>query len=188
MEVRFTITAGLIAGAVVIALAVAYWLATYSLPQLAVFVAASAAAAAAIVSAFYSGRGLRQAAEAIEIQEETRRKALALHLISRWNDPAMYHVRDVVREVFKTDHNSPGFQQRLTDKETNVIHFLNFLEEVALGLEQAGADEAILRSAFSGVVSTAWTKLENYVREQRRARGRPLIWTKVEELARSWAQ
>jgi hypothetical protein len=74
----------------------------------------------------------------------------------------------------------------LTSQETNVIHFLNFLEEVAIAMEKAGADPDILREAFRGIVLTAWSKLQAWAIEQRRKRNAPRLWTNVEDLAKKW--
>jgi hypothetical protein len=98
----------------------------------------------------------------------------------------MFHVRDAVRELLTGDHNSVEFSALLTSQQTNVIHFLNFLEEVAIALEKAGADPDVLREAFRGIVLTAWSKLQAWAIEQRRKRNTPRLWTHVEDLAKKW--
>jgi Domain of unknown function (DUF4760) len=91
-----------------------------------------------------------------------------------------------VRELFSADHKAPDFQDDIKAKQTNVIHFLNFLEEVGIAIEKGGADHTILKEAFGGVVNTAWSKLQDWIREQRRERNRQRIWIYVEELAKKW--
>jgi hypothetical protein len=98
----------------------------------------------------------------------------------------MYHVRDAVRGLLTGDHNSVEFSALLTSQETNVIHFLNFLEEVAIAMERGGADRDILREAFRGIVLTAWSKLQAWAVEQRRQRNTARLWTNVEDLAKKW--
>jgi hypothetical protein len=192
-EVRFPVSASVIATAIVALLGFVFWHATASISQTALFLAASGAAAGAILGAFYSARGLALNAAAMERDvaarerdEAQRKRTLALHYIARWNDPAMYHVRDTVRELFAADHKSPALLESIKARETNVIHFLNFLEEVGFALDKGGADPDILRETFEGVVYTAWNKLQDWIREVRRVRQRPKIWIKVEELARKW--
>lgn len=188
VEVHFPITASLIAVILVGILCWIYWLTTSDWSKVAIFLAASSAAAGAVLSAFYAARALDQTVAALERQEVDHRKAMAFQFTGKWNDPAMYYVRDAIRELFAGDHNSAAFKELLKAKETNVIHFLNFLEEVAIAIENDVADAQILKNAFAGVVVTAWTKLGAWTIEERRNCGRPLIWIKVEELARQWAQ
>lgn len=186
VEVRFPVTAGLIATIVVGSISLIYWMATGSVEKVVVFLAASSAAAAGILTAFYSARSLAMTAASLRLDEELRTRELAFRFTSKWNDPAMFHVRDTVRALFALDHKSPEFQASIQAKETNVIHFLNFLEEVGIAIERGGADAGILKEAFGGVVSKAWSELEEWIREQRRQRCQPRIWIYVEELARRW--
>ena len=186
-EVRLPISASLIAIVIVAALSVVYWFATYSLSQLVIFIAAVAAGVGATLGAFYASRGLQLTAAALEKEEIRLSKALAFQFTSKWNDPAMFHVRDVVRELFAIDTQKPEFLACLRQKETNAIHFLNFLEEVSIAIEYGGADATILEEAFGGVVGTAWSKLHPWVMEFRQTRQNTKIWIKVEALAKAWA-
>jgi hypothetical protein len=185
-EIRFPVTASFTGAVVVGVLTVCFWMATNSFEKTVLFVAAAAAAAGVILGALYSARSLTLTAAALDREEARARRTLAFQFTSKWNDPAMFHVRDVVRDVFNTDHRDPQFNDKLKAKETNVIHFLNFLEEVGIAIEKGGADPTILQEAFGGVVVTAWSKLQNWVRECRQTRGRAKIWAYVEELARKW--
>jgi Domain of unknown function (DUF4760) len=185
-ELRFPVTASIVATLIVIVLGGVYGYIIRKVPETVLFIAAASAGAGAILGAFYTARGLELTASALARDEIRYKTALAFQFTSKWNDPAMFHVRDAVRELLTGDHNSVEFSALLTSQQTNVIHFLNFLEEVAIALEKAGADPDILREAFRGIVLTAWSKLQAWAVEQRRKRNTPRLWTNVEDLAKKW--
>jgi len=185
-EIRFPVSASLITLAVVIALGCVYGYTTGNVPETVLFIAAAGAASGAILSAFYTARGFQLTAAALNRDESRHKVALAFQFTSKWNDPAMFHVRDAVRELLNGDHGSPEFGALLKAKETNVIHFLNFLEEVSIAINKGGADQDVLREAFRGITITAWSKLQAWVTELRRKRNSPRIWVNVEDLAKKW--
>jgi hypothetical protein len=185
-EVRFPVTAGLVATMLVGVMSLIYWMASGSVEELVVFVAASTAAAGAILTAFHSARSLALTAGALRKEEEQRNKEMAFRLTAKWNDPTMFHVRDTIRALFVLDHKSEEFKASIRAKETNVIHFLNFLEEVGIAIEKGGADPAVLKEAYGGVVLKAWGKLQDWVKDQRAEYGQPRIWIYVEDLAKKW--
>jgi hypothetical protein len=185
-EIRFPVSASLIALAVVVALGCIYGYATSNVPETVLFMSAAGAAAGAILSAFYTARGLQLTAAALSRDETRHKVALAFQFTSKWNDPAMFHVRDAVRELLNGDHGSPEFEALLEAEETNVIHFLNFLEEVSIAINKGGADQEVLCEAFRGITIMAWSKLQAWITELRRKRNSPRIWVNFEELARKW--
>jgi hypothetical protein len=185
-EIRVKVSVGLIATLILVALTVAFYALTRSYSQTALFLAADAAAIGAILGAFYSSRALALTAHALDRERERQCKALAFVLTSRWNDPNLFHVRDTVRALFDVEPRSEGFNEVLTKNKTNVIHFLNMLEEIGVAMEHGGADEEILKSAYRGVVITAWARFGDFVAAQRRTRGRDDIWKKFEDLAIKW--
>jgi hypothetical protein len=186
IRLSFSITTSVVTVVALLILSVIYWFATKDLAQTVLFITAAAAAAGAILSAFYSARTLALSTTALEADEARKKKRLALEYAARWNDPSMFHVRDTVRELFGADHRSPEFVRSIEQRQTNVIHFLNFLEELALVLEKGDTDHDILKGVYVGVVCVAWTKLQHWITEFRRVRGRPRMWIGFEELARKW--
>ena len=184
--IRFPVTASWIAVAIVIALGSVYGYTTGRVPETVLFIAAAGAAAGAVLSAFYTARGLQLTAAALARDERRYKIALAFQFTSKWNDPAMFHVRDAVRELMNGDHGSPEFAALLKAKETNVIHFLNFLEEVSIAINKGGADSNVLCEAFRGITITAWSRLQTWITELRRKRNSPRIWIHVEALAKKW--
>ena len=166
-EIRFPVTASVVASLIVVALSAVYWWTTSRVPETVLFFAAAATGAGTVLGAFYTARGLALTAAALTRDESRHKTALAFQFTSKWNDPAMFHVRDAVRELFNGDHASQEFTHLLKSKETNVIHFLNFLEEVSIAIEKGGADPNILKEAFAGITVLAWSKLQDWVVSQR---------------------
>ena len=185
-EVRFPVTASLVASAIVLILGGVYWYTTGKISETVLFIAAAGAATGAILGAFYTARGLELTAAALARDEVRYKVSLAFQFTAKWNDPAMFRVRDAIREIFNGDHNSQKFAEHLASEETNVINFLNFLEEVGIAMEKAGADPIILEEAFKGITTLAWSKLHPWVIERRRKRNAPKMWVYMEKLASKW--
>lgn len=192
-QINFPVRASVLTGALVIALTVGYYFFSSSVKDTIVFFAAAIAAAGAVLAAFYAAKGLSLSAAmvatatgAAEREVQFKKRQHALRFAERWNDPGMFHVRDVIRSLFELQHDAPEFLEQINAKKTNVFHFLNFLEELALAIEIGDADEPLSRDAFRGVVLNAWSKLQNWVNHERVTRHRPRIWCKLEELARRW--
>lgn len=186
LEVRIPVSASIAAAVSVMALTVAFWYATKSWSQTVLFFVGACAAFGAVLSAFYAARSLSLTAAALDRSERRARQAIAFQFTSKWNDPTMFHVRDAIRKVFHYDHKSKEFADHIHSNETNIIHFLNLLEEIAIAMEIGEADPNILELAFKGVVTTSWNKLQNWVGDFRQVRGRPAYWINVEKLAQKW--
>lgn len=193
-EVRLPVTASAIAAVAVVVLTSWYYVETKNTEKTLLFAAAMLAAAGAILAAFYAARAIGATSQVASANTQNaanelaaRKRQAALRYVERWNEASMFHVRDVVRGLFDGAHDGNEFRQLLVDKRTNVINFLNFLEEIAIARESGDVDEKILKDAFRGVVETAWQRLQAWVGEQRRLRNRQRIWCKLEELAQHWA-
>lgn len=181
------------AAIVVILTGLFYWN-TGSFDKTVIFGAAATAAAATVLAAGYTGKTLglylQQDKRAQQIHDDKvalRKKHVALRYAERWNDPAMYHVRDVFRDL-AAKRNLPQDQliQAIRTKETNVIHVMNFFEEAAFARKHELADDQVLRNQFEGIVATLWTTMEPWVHEYRKERHRPKIYEMVEELSKVW--
>lgn len=185
-EIRLPITASLIATLVLVAFTWLYWHATGNLAETLIFLAALGAAIGTILGAFYSARALTLTARALAREDVRGKTEIALRFTSKWNDPAMFHVRDAVREIFALAHDSPEIDAKIRAKETNLFHFMNFLEEISIAIDIGHADPNILREAFAGVVKLAWTRLSPWVTRLRNSRNNQRIWMHVEQLAGKW--
>lgn len=194
ITVVFPVRAGWVVGLMIIALTVAYWFATKSFRETVLFLAASAAAGGAILGAFFSGRAVAVTTEAMErtreatlkLSQETKR-VRALDVGRRWNDPNMFHVRDACRVLFDMEASKKAEILALArEKTTNLIHMLNFLEEMAIQISADIADETILKEQFGGIVALSWARLEEWICEHRKLRGRPKQWMCLQTLAQKW--
>src|SRR5262249_55318035 len=139
-----------------------------------------------ITASFYTARML---AATLAIRQEDQgdaRKRSAMQFGMRWNDPAMYHVRDILREVL--DHQG-GHDQLITiieAKRTNVVHVLNFLEEIATAIGHEMSDAGLLHAQFGGVVTRTWTKTYPWIQSHRTRRNSPKLWEHMEALYNDW--
>lgn len=191
-EVRFPITFASAAGAVALGLTGAYYAVTYSLPQSAIFLGAAATAAGTVTTAYFTARTL----QTMMRQERERRRReddldafgkreRSLRYGERWNNPSMYYVRDVCRGILERA-SEVDISDATHGRETNVIHLLNFFEEVGYAIDHELADETLLRHQFSGLIPTVWRTLEPWVRSRRARLNDDRMWEKAERLAQRW--
>lgn len=179
---------------VVLALTGLYYFLVGDYEKTFLFFSAACAAGGTIVTAFYSARTLR-----LYISNESRirerecaidvqgMKERAMRYGERWNDPQMYHVREVCRSLLEARGKpQPELDALIESKKTNVIHIFNFLEEVAFGLQQEVIDEEIVRLQFEGIIIGLWQTLDHWISKHRADRGRPKIWNGVEDIYKKW--
>lgn len=184
-----------IVGAVaVIVLTAAFYFNTHQFDQTVIFGAAATAAAATVLAAGYTGRTLGlflQQEERVRAREAAidglERKDRSMRFAERWNDPQMYHVRNVFRSIMeKRTVPDAELVAHIEKDKTNVIHILNFLEEAAFARKHGLVDEELIRNQFEGIVVTLWETLEPWIKQHRKDRGRPKIWLMVQELHGEW--
>jgi len=196
VKLSFVIRAGAVSVVVALVLTGIYYWATRSVKDTVVFFAAIVAAIGAVLSAFYAARAItlstraQNAASAAAQAEFLRQRHLtSMRYGERWNHPNMFHVRDTVREVFSASVGRQGeeaFNKIIEEKKTNVIHFLNFLEEVAIVLDRDLADHDIMFAQFQGILGQGYHRLEPWIVQHRRERGLPRMWEYAEMLAAKW--
>ena len=98
----------------------------------------------------------------------------------------MYHARDTLRSIAKAHAKSADELQKVIDgNETNVIHVLNFLEEIATSCRHNVVDKVIIKDQFDFVVINTWETLFPWINQHRKIRA-PDIWEDVEKLYASW--
>ena len=194
VNVRFPVTFTVVVSAIVLALTVLFYNVTGSLRETVIFLAAASAAGGTIVTAYFIARTLNlYLAQEGRIRgretalDEQGKKERALRFAERWNDPTLYHVREVCRQIMEYRGKPEDELTRFIEgKKTNVIHVLNLLEEIAFAIEYDLIDLKLIRDQFEGIVVSVWQILEPWVNKHRIARGRPKLWIKVEELAGTW--
>jgi hypothetical protein len=137
------------------------------------------------------GHEERESAREKRVQEEEGRlmRRLALRFGERWNDPAMYHVRNTLREVMDFQAKSQDELINLVNdpsKRTNVIHVFNFLEEIAVALKYQLVDSTIVSDQFCGIILAAWARLTPWIHVHRNERADQRIWDDLEALYATW--
>jgi hypothetical protein len=115
-------------------------------------------------------------------------KRLALKFGERWNDPSMFHVRDVLRDIMDSPISHDELIKFVNEKSrrTNVIHIFNFLEEVSIAHKHHLVDRETLDAQFHGIVVGTWSKLSPWIGTIRKDRNDQRIWEDLESLYDLW--
>jgi len=193
ISVNFPIKFTAVVVLVVIGLSGLFFYVTGSLKETVIFLAAASAAGGTVITAYYVAKTLnlylsqevriREREEALDTQGKKER---ALRYGERWNDPHMYHVRNVCRSVLEP--SADDIRGRVAGNETNVIHLLNFFEEVGFSVKQELVDERLLYDQFGGLVPTIWRTLEPWIKDRRGTFHDDKMWEVVEEFSKRWRE
>lgn len=195
----FVITFSAIASLTLIAITYWYWRETQSVKDTLVFFSVGAAAVGQITASFYTARVLAatmrrddrdakraDAAEArFEAQRIAQMKRDSLRFGERWNDASMFRARDALRKVHRHHATSEEDLKKFVDEqETDVMHVINFLEEIATACRLETVDPEIMRQQFDDIVVTTWRRLYPWIEKQRS--GNVFIWEDLERLFDAW--
>ena len=201
VRVQFPVTFSIITTLLVIALTWTFYYHTNGgLKETLVFFAAVVTAGGQITASFYTARALAATlkinqensvrASKTDIAEAARevlvQRRAALAYGRRYNDPSMYHVRDAFRSIVSHEGSVDDLVRFAEEKATNVIHILNFLEEIAFAIREGVADERLLRNQFQVVVVQGWLRLVPWITKHRDARRSTEIWEDLEKLYDRW--
>lgn len=197
IKFSFVITFSAVAILALIVVTVLFWRETQSVKDTLVFLSVGAAAVGQITASFYTARVLnatlrkddRDAKRADDYeahqkaQRELELKQATLRFGERWNDAGMFAARDALRLVLKqkTEEERNRFIEL---QETNVIHIVNFLEEMGTACKYELVDIKLMREQFDFVIVSTWTKLFPWIKEQRRQDKD--IWEDFERLYDAW--
>jgi RNA binding exosome subunit len=199
-SVKFTVTFGLVAAVFVVGTTIAYLFVPPPYQNSLIFFAAACAAAGHLGAALYAARILQftiqsqtEATKTLaEKEERLERQALedaAAKFGERWDNTSMFHLRKECQEIIDNKNNP---QQIMTSikgdkiKDVNVSNILNFLEELALSVNQKRCDETIAKLLFCGIVMNIWHATEPWVKSERTRLGRPPLWIELESLYQRW--
>ncbi|MDP6517307.1 MAG: DUF4760 domain-containing protein [Alphaproteobacteria bacterium] len=194
VTIRFQISSVAIAFVLVLVVTGGFYLASRDLTETAVFFAAGLAGAGTILAALFTGRTLalfmlqddRMRKRELDL-DELGKKDRAMSFGRRWNDPNMYHVRNVCREIFSKSKEDGGEIKEYIEKhKTNVIHIMNFLEEIAYSVDHDLVDEELLKDQFDGIIFSCCDILGPWIAQHRKDRGFATIWIAVENLRNKW--
>jgi hypothetical protein len=202
ITISFPITFSLVCAVALLFLTLWFWHETQSAKETLIFFGAGVAAASQVTASFYTARILaaslkkdtrdedreRRAEERAAAQEALLLKQQALRFGERWNDPTMYHARDTLRAVRKAHATSADELQKVIDgSETNVIHVMNFLEEIATSCRHEVVDKVVIKDQFDFIIVDAWQTLFPWITQRRKTRS-PQLWEDVEKLYAAWKQ
>ena len=186
VHLRFPVTFSVVATIGLVLVTAAYAFDTHSAKSTLIFFLAGAAAVGQITASFYTARMLAATLAIRDADMKGQANPSVMQLGSRWNDPAMYHARDALREILDHDGSHDELTKLIDTKRTNVIHILNFLEEIATAVKNEMADAALVKTQFSGVVVLTWSKVIPWIQSHRKKRGQPDIWEDLESVYDSW--
>lgn len=208
IKISFVLTFSAVAILALVVVTFLYWRETQSVKDTLIFLSVGAAAVGQITASFYTARVLnttirkddrdakraddhdaRQKAQMEcedarqKAQMELELKQAALRFGERWNDSGMFAARDALRLVLKqgTDVERRKF---IETQETNVIHIVNFLEEIGTACKYKLVDIKIMQEQFDFVIVSTWTKLFPWIKEQRQQNND--IWEDFERLYDAW--
>jgi len=200
VNIRFPVTFSLVCAVLLAGLTYWYWRESQSSKETLIFFGAGLAAVSQVAAAFYTARILaatlkkderdaqrEQRAEArAQAQESLLMKQQALRFGERWNDPSMFHARDTLRALIRAHAVSADeLQKEIDGRETNVIHVMNFLEEMATSCRYGVVDTNMMRDQFDYVVISTWEVLFPWIQKHRKTRDGD-VWEDVEKLYAAW--
>jgi hypothetical protein len=207
VNVSFPLRASLISAAVAIILTICFWFISSSPKETLIFFAACVAAAGQVTPSFYTARTLSETikqndqaavrdaeslrrAEKLEAAAEARDKhavrLFTLQFGTRYNDPTMYHIRDTLRELLAHQGTEQEMLVLVEKKNTNVIHILNFLEEIGTCHRLGLCEDDLIRDQFDSILVSIWSCLLPWIIQHRKQRKNDGIWEDVERLAKLW--
>jgi hypothetical protein len=121
-------------------------------------------------------------------REKLRLKQAAFRFGERWNDPSMYHARETVRAVCYVKRTEDELNDYLEKNPTNVIHVVNFLEEIATSCKHGVIDQDVIRNQFDFVVTNTWETLYPWIKKHRTERRAEDIWEDLEGVYHDWSR
>ena len=98
----------------------------------------------------------------------------------------MYHARDTLRELLDFIGTQDEFVKLVESKKTNVIHIVNFVEEIGHAKKLRLINHEIGKEQFDHIVCSTWVKLWPWITKHRHDRGNQKIWEEFEALYDAW--
>lgn len=195
----FVITFSALASLALLGITFWYWHETQSIKDTLVFFSVGAAAVGQITASFYTARVLAatlrrddrdakrsdDAAARHEAERIIAIKRESLRFGERWNHPSMFHARDALRKVHRHHSTSDEELKKFVEtEETNVMHIVNFIEEIGTACRHGVVDSDIMKEQFDDIVVTTWRKLFPWIEKQRGPNEE--IWEDFERLYDKW--
>lgn len=146
-----------------------------------IFAGALTATGATVVAALYSVFSYEL--QRMEYNTNIKKRG-AMAYMARWSDPSMYDLRVELRAVLKGEDEKQR-QDLAIEKEVDVSHVLNFLEEMCAAIKFELVDEPILEDQFAGIVVAIWKPLGAWIEHDRA--GNKKQWENLEQTYYKWA-
>jgi hypothetical protein len=127
---------------------------------------------------------------------EERRSQNAQELIRRWNSPEMLPVRAVLREITESRLDPSTLERKAKGEDLSkdadakrayLVTVLNFYEELAIAALRRSADEERLFDFFAGIIQQSATRLESWIKNERKIDNEPDYYTEFLRLNARWA-
>jgi hypothetical protein len=178
---------GIILAATVVGLTAAYLIVPLAYQGAVIFFGAGVATAAAIATAFYTARTLQIA----HVKHEREPQEVSARFAERWNDASMFHVRKACHEIIEMRNDERDKVKEKIEADgtarSNIVHILNFLEELAVAVRTERADYTYSKRMFAGIVINVYHVAQHWIDEERKRRGRPQLWVELRWLYEQWS-
>jgi hypothetical protein len=208
INIRFPLGLSVVCGVLVVILTIAFYFSSGgAVKDTLIFFAACVAAAGQVTASFYTAKMLSStisqnalARENVQVEAASRKLDLearkegqrydmlkyTVRFGERWNDPNMYKCRDHFREISDFRGSGDELIAMVEARRTDVIHFINFLEEIASAKKHGLIINEIAKEQFDHIAITSWDKLFLWIRNYRIEKGEKKIWEEYEKLVIAW--
>jgi Domain of unknown function (DUF4760) len=204
VSLSFPLRVSLISACIAIVLTICFWFLSSSPKETLIFFAASCAAAGQVTASFYTARMLsetikqneqtaqREDNHCVEQRSLRQRRTLAINTLrgslrlALEPDITIRRCRDTARELVVHCRTDDDLLTLVDKKSTNVIHILNFLEEIGTCHRLGLCEEDLIQDQFDAILVSIWSCLLPWIVQHRKQRKNDGIWQDVERLAKLW--
>ena len=95
----------------------------------------------------------------------------------------MYYRWQLLEQIAKGE-----MPEGIDEKRGHLVTILNFYEELAIAALRKTADEERLNDFFEGIISQSVSKLEDWIKHERRIDNEPDYYCEFLKLAERWAE
>ncbi len=125
--------------------------------------------------------GIKTTLEDLIKQEATDSQFLSFQYGNRWDSGNMADYKRILEKVTsKNVKDTP-------DKLMAAVEILNYLEEVAIAVNQRLADEAIAKNLFEKSFVDAWQRLEDFIASKRSSTLNKDLYKNMEKIVKEWS-
>ena len=126
-------------------------------------------------------RAIKTTLEDVIKPDATDSQLLALQYGNRWNSGYMVGYKRILDTI--TSENVKDTPEKLTA----AVEILNYLEEVAIAVNEKLADEGIARNLFEKSFVDAWQRLEGFIMSRRNLSSKKDLYKNLETTVKAWS-